>query len=312
MRGCAFHLAKPLVSFNKDSWSYEESQLVDTQQVPQNVAEQIGSVRDPVLVRSEMLSLDQGDIECFVIRGLGKYKSGWSPDTTVEVTFWVEKATDFVRKIEEHWKGKLIKGDSSDYTRTNVEVYPIVELDNPAVLPELFEFQPPPAATLVATFRETHPSLRPQHSHLLGTTAPEVDFHSKDGHDVTLSSMRGKPILIEFWATWCSPCTAAFPRLEHLYSQAIGQGVIVVTVDEDEQPGKADAFLAAHVKSSWPNYHDDGEINRLMPGDGIPQFVLIDARGKIVFVTSSFDEHELRAALGRLGPAYTSLAKKPN
>jgi thiol-disulfide isomerase/thioredoxin len=304
--------SQPPSQFNKDSWSFEESQLVDTQGVPQHVAQEIGSVRDSVLVRSEMLSLDKGDIECFVIRGPGKYKSGWSPDTTLEVTFWVEKATNFVRKIEEHWKGKLIKGDPSDYTRTNVEVYPIVELDNPAVVPEFFEFQPPPGATLISTFRQTHPSLRPQRSHLLGTTAPEVDFHSRDGHDIMLSSMRGKPILIEFWATWCRPCTAAFPRLEHLYSQAIGQGVSVVTVDEDEQPEKADAFLAAHLKSSWPNYHDDGEINRSLPGDGLPQFVLIDAKGKIVFATSGFDEDELRTALTRLGSAYTSLAKKAN
>lgn len=165
--------------FGRDSWSYEESQLLDAQGIPEHVAEQIESVRNPVLLRSEMLFLGKGDVECFVIRGLGKYKSGWSPDTTSEVTFWVEKDTNFVPKIEEHWQGKLIGGDTSDFARTNVEVYPIVEFDNPAVVPELFEFQPPPTATLISTFRQRHPSLSSQRSTLLGTAAPEVEFPFK-------------------------------------------------------------------------------------------------------------------------------------
>jgi len=298
--------------FNKDSWSYEESQLLDAQEIPRHVAEQIGWVRHPAIVRSETLSLDKGEVECFVIRGQGKYKSGWSRDTEVEVTFWVEKGSNRIRKIEQHWKGKLVRGDPSDYKRTNVEVYPIVELDNSMAAPDLFQFQPPSTANLVSTFHQTHSSQGPQRSQLVGTAAPEVDFLSKDGRDITLSSMRGKPVLIEFWATWCGPCTAAFPKLEHLYSQAMGQGVVVLTVDEDDEPGKADAFLATHGKSSWPNYHDDGEINRSLPGAGLPQFVLIDADGKIVFATSGFDEHELQSALSRFGPRHTSGAQKAN
>lgn len=59
-----------------------------------------------------------------------------------------------------------------------------------------------------------------------------------------------------------------------------------------------------------PIHHDDGEINRSLPGDGLPQFVLIDAAGEIVYAKSGFDEHELRAAIGRLGPGYVSLDNK--
>jgi hypothetical protein len=84
-----------------------------------------------------------------------------------------------------------------------------------------------------------------------------------------------------------------------------------ITVDEDEQPAKADAFLATHRRSSWSNYHDDAEINRSLPGDGLPQFVLIDAAGEMVYAKSGFDEHGLRAAFGHLGPGYVSLDNKP-
>ena len=92
----------------------------------------------------------------------------------------------------------------------------------------------------------------------------------------------------------------------------MSQGIVMITVDEDERPETADAFLATHRTSSWSNYHDDGEINRSLPGDGLPQFVLIDATGKIMYAKSGFDEHELRAALSRLGPGYTPLARKRN
>jgi hypothetical protein len=61
-------------------------------------------------------------------------------------------------------------------------------------------------------------------------------------------------------------------------------------VDEDEEAATAAAYLSAHRKGDWPNYHDDGEINRALPGDGLPQFVLIDPTGKIVFVTTGFEE----------------------
>jgi hypothetical protein len=60
--------------------------------------------------------------------------------------------------------------------------------------------------------------------------------------------------------------------------------------------------LANHGKSRWPNYHDDGEENRSLPGGGLPQFVLIDDAGRIVFATAGFDEHDLRAALVRVAP----------
>ena len=88
------------------------------------------------------------------------------------------------------------------------------------------------------------------------------------------------------------------------------RGIVVITVDEDEQPAKADE-LATHRRSSWPNYHDDGEINRSLPGDGLPQFVLIDVAGKIVYAKSGFDENELRAALGHLVPGYMPLDNTP-
>ncbi len=297
--------------FGKDVLSYEQSQLVDAQSIPEHIVDEIGAVRGPELVRSEVLSLGSGSIECFVIHGEGKYRSGWEPDTSWELTLWIEKGSHNVRKIEEHWKGRLIKGDMSYYTRISVELYSVVDLGTPAVPQSLFEFEAPHAARLVARFDQRHALPKPRRSKLIGEVAPDLTLQSTEGGLIHLNSFRGTPTLIEFWATWCAPCIEAFPELEQIYTRATSQGIVVITVDEDSQPEKAAAFLATHRKSSWSNYHDDGEINRSLPGEGLPQFVLIDAGGKIVYANSGFDGPALRTAIGQLVRAHTPLEKKP-
>jgi thiol-disulfide isomerase/thioredoxin len=297
-------------SFGKNTLSFEQDQLVDAQSIPEHIVDEIGAVRNPELVRSEVLSFGNDSIECFVIQGQGKYRSGWEPDTSWELTLWIEKRSNYVRKIEEHWKGELVKGDSSHYTRANVEVYPVVDLETPVMPQSLFEFVAAPGAKRVAAFEHTRALPLRQRSQLVGKMAPDVALSSPDGNLVHLSSFHGKPILIEFWATWCAPCVQAFGKLEQIYSRATSQGIVVITIDEDSQPEKAVAFLASHHKPSWLNFHDDGEINRSLPGNGLPQFILIDVSGKVAYETSGFDESELQAAIGRLGLGYSSLNKK--
>jgi thiol-disulfide isomerase/thioredoxin len=286
--------------FGKDQLSYGESQLVDAQELMQHVAQRIGSIRDPQIVGSEVLPTKTGNSECWVIRGPGRYMSGGSPDTKWELTLWIERGSNYVHKIEERWEGQLVLGQSARYAREVTELYSVVNLDDSNVPLTVFEFHAPAAAKLMANFTATPLSFQQQRARIVGKVAPEVIFRSPRGEPVALSSMRGRPALIEFWATWCGPCVSAFPQLKRLYSQLTRQGVAVITVDEDEEPEKAASFLAAHGKVPWSNYHDDGEINRSLPGDGLPQFVLIDAARKIVYQRSGFDEHELRTAIARL------------
>jgi hypothetical protein len=98
------------------------------------------------------------------------------------------------------------------------------------------------------------------------------------------------------------------PSLKRLYSEAAKYGLILLSVDEDDDAKKAADFLSRNG-GSWPNFHDDGEIVRLFPNEGIPHFVLIDSAGKVVFSKSSFDEFALRAAIGALGPEFTAISR---
>jgi thiol-disulfide isomerase/thioredoxin len=287
--------------FDTSGWSPEEFALIESQDIPNDLAGMISSLRNPVFAGSEVLSLSTGSVDCYLIRGLGRYRSGWSPDTQIDITLWIDKNALTIRKIEQDWQGPLIVRDPTLYTRTNISVFPVVELTDQHVSSSLFEFQVPPTAKLVSKFTRMRAPSVPRTLNLVGSVAPEIKFQSADGHIVSLTSFRGKPVLIEFWATWCGPCVAALPMLERLYAAAQAHGVVVITVDEDETAEEAASYLAAHGNETWANYHDDGEINRTLPGDGLPQFVLVDANGKVAFETSGVDEHELRSALAHLG-----------
>ena len=287
--------------FDENGWSAEESALIESQDIPKSLAEMISWLRNPVFAVSEVLSLSTGRVDCYLVRGQGRYRTGWSPDTQLEVTLWIDKSALIIRKIEQDWRGPLIMRDPTRYSRTNISEFPVVELTDLQAPSSLFEFHAPPTAKLVARFTSVQGPPMPRTPDLIGRAAPEIKFQSSDGHIESLSSFRGRPVLIEFWATWCGPCVAALPMLERLYEAAQARGIVVITVDEDDKAEKAASYLATHANATWANYHDDGEINRTLPGDGLPQFVLIDATGKIAFETSGVDEHELRTALAHLG-----------
>jgi thiol-disulfide isomerase/thioredoxin len=287
--------------FDKDGWSAEEFALIEAQNIPKALADMISSVRTPVFAGSEILLLGSERVACYLIRAQGRYKSGWSPDTHVNLTFWIDKSALIVRKIREDWQGQLIMGDAARYTRTVSTVYRVADLTDRHAPSSLFEFDAPSTAKLVTKFAPMRLPPTPHLPDLVGSMAPQVSFQAIDGHTVLLASFRGKPVLLEFWATWCAPCVAAMPRLERLYASAQEHGIVVITVDEDDTAEKAASFLSDHENVTWQNYHDDGEINRALPGEGFPEFVLVDAAEKITLERSGFDEHELRTSLAHLG-----------
>jgi thiol-disulfide isomerase/thioredoxin len=141
------------------------------------------------------------------------------------------------------------------------------------------------------------------------TVAPNVNFQSPDGRKVALESFLGKSVLLEFWATWCAPCVDAMPALGKLYKEAAPKGLVIILIDEDDDPTKAAEFQVQQG-TTWLNFHDDGKIAHSFPGRGIPLFVLINAEGKIVFSKAGFNEFDLRSAIASLSSDLSSLSPK--
>ncbi len=141
-----------------------------------------------------------------------------------------------------------------------------------------------------------------------GEAAPEIDLPRIDGTAgrLTLSSLRGKVVLLDFWATWCPPCIQMIPVLHDLHHEWASRGVEFVGVDSDgPQSTVQDVrdFLIEHP-APYPIVMDDGTANTLFKIRALPQMVLIDRAGAVRRVFIGFTtRHELASAFAEvLGP----------
>lgn len=111
-----------------------------------------------------------------------------------------------------------------------------------------------------------------------------ADFTLSDlqGTKWTLKDLRGRVVLVNFWATWCGPCRKEMPDLEALYQQFKGKGLVVLAIDDDENEGKVKPFIAEQ-KYSFPILLDaGGKTYAQFRVVGIPKSLVYDRSGKLV------------------------------
>lgn len=129
----------------------------------------------------------------------------------------------------------------------------------------------------------TADSLRP--SGHVGAPAPALEGRTLDGRAVSLDSLRGTPVLVNVWATWCHPCQDEIPVLASLYTQYRPRGleVIGVSIDDDGRTADIRAF-ASRYGVNYPIWHDPDQ--RVMPAFsviGVPTTFLIGRTGRILW-----------------------------
>jgi thiol-disulfide isomerase/thioredoxin len=116
-----------------------------------------------------------------------------------------------------------------------------------------------------------------------GKPAPDLSFGDTDGKTVKLASFKGRPVLVNLWATWCAPCVKELPTLDKL---ARANAFPVVAVSEDTAPhASVLAFLKSHGISSVKTYQDSKMAlsGALGPDTVLPTSILIDADGHEVW-----------------------------
>lgn len=121
----------------------------------------------------------------------------------------------------------------------------------------------------------------------IGSIAPDFTQNDVNGKPVSLSSFRGKYILIDFWASWCGPCRVAAPMIVKAYHKYKNKNFTILGVSLDK-PDAKNRWLAA-IKSdglAWPQVSDlkfwDNEAARLYHVSAIPSNFLLDPQGKII------------------------------
>lgn len=113
-----------------------------------------------------------------------------------------------------------------------------------------------------------------------GEVAPDVTVTDILGNKVTLSSLRGKTVWLNFWGSWCTPCRSEMPEIVTAYSRVEGQGVVLLAVSLDESPLEA-AYFAAQNNVTFPIYSDQYRTatNAAYPIHNFPTHIFIDKNG---------------------------------
>jgi cytochrome c biogenesis protein CcmG/thiol:disulfide interchange protein DsbE len=118
------------------------------------------------------------------------------------------------------------------------------------------------------------------HPPRIGNTAP--DFTVTDSqHTVELSQLRGKPVLLNFWATWCPPCVQEMPSLVQLQKQ-LGDKVTILAVSEDADDGAYKQFVHDRKVDLLTVRDADQKANKLYGTFAFPETFVIDRDGKIL------------------------------
>jgi len=123
----------------------------------------------------------------------------------------------------------------------------------------------------------------------------DLKYTAVDGSAVDVSKLRGKVVIVDFWATWCAPCMEAVPDVVALYKELHAKGLEIVGISLDEDKGSMEGV----TKSSgmvWPQYFDgkgwDNAISSRYGVTDIPQMWLVDRKGMVVDTDGADDLKE--------------------
>ena len=133
--------------------------------------------------------------------------------------------------------------------------------------------------------------------------APAFTVRDLDGKELSSASLRGKVVILNFWATWCGPCRAEIPDLVALQAK-YRDHVVVVGISEDEAPPEVVREFAARYKVNYPIVMKTPELAKGFPGiSALPTSFILDRESRIVqkhvgMLTARTTEYEMRALAG--------------
>ncbi len=299
----------------------EEDAMSQAKHLQKALADAAKELKSASLLPEESVSIDGTPHRCIVIHFSPadvKIDRPQREEKQESGTYWIDQHQMVIVKMERRSKSFMGSTAPGRITFQNdvTTIFPVVEL-NGSIAAATFVFTPPIEAKLTDEFPAQRDFERRQgaiaaekkaNAELLGKVAPDVKLESEDGKVVSLSSYRGKPVLIDVWATWCGPCLAMVPEMKKLNSDLSAHGVVLLSVDVEDDPNTANTFLKSK-DATWQNLHDaDNSMRSLFhAGSAVPWQVFIDSDGKVAFYHREEDVDNLRAAIAALGSQYSSI-----
>jgi thiol-disulfide isomerase/thioredoxin len=163
-------------------------------------------------------------------------------------------------------------------------------------MPRLLPFAAAALALLPAASVSAQGMMQPPPPLPAGTRAPAFTTRTTAGRPLTLKSLRGKVVLLDYWATWCGPCQMATPMLENLSRHFGRRGLAVVgmSVDDARSIGSVKPFMRhfgmTYIVTASPQ--QNGRAQYAYRVNGIPSQFLIDKKGIVRWSQSGYSESE--------------------
>jgi thiol-disulfide isomerase/thioredoxin len=228
-------------------------------------------------LRDETLEIDGQKHDCWVVETkVGNMEVPEAQGAKVSdmvMTVWLDKklGMDLQSAVS---MNMAVMGNSIGMSQKMVKKN--LKLDEP--MPDsFFAFTPPEGAT------ETE--------NLMGSTLPKADLAGKDalafdikgldGKSYSLAKLKGKPVLLDFWATWCGPCRKSMPVVEKMYQDLKEQGLVVLAVDAGEERSTVEDFLKKTPLPYPVALSGESNIAESYHVAAFPTFVMIGRDGKI-------------------------------
>lgn len=145
-------------------------------------------------------------------------------------------------------------------------------------------------------------SLAAQAKELSGP-APQFTAKTLDGKSVSLRELKGKVVMINFWASWCGPCRQEMPLLEEIYNDYKKAGFILLGVNLDEEVDDAKGFLSG-VNVSFPVPLDPmGKVAEAYENQAMPSSYFVDKNGQLAYLHKGYrpgEEEDYRKVIKKL------------
>jgi len=145
----------------------------------------------------------------------------------------------------------------------------------------------------------TRPSVADDESALVGKPAPQIDLTTLTGERANLAEMKGKVVVLDFWATWCPPCVKALPHVNKIANDAglAEKGLVVWGVNAQEAEGKIKTFMQKNSFTFTVPIDETGETMKAFDVQGIPTQIVIGRDGVVKHVAVGYGGKEGDAKL---------------
>jgi thiol-disulfide isomerase/thioredoxin len=165
----------------------------------------------------------------------------------------------------------------------------------------VFSFVPPKSAVEVA---EVLPPFGHQAKSMVGKDAPDLTLTAMDGTQVSMKALRGKTVLMYFWATWCVPCREASAVVKKEAERWKNKGLVILAVNYGEEKKVIEGYLAKNLAPGTVLRDEDRAMASSCGVQSIPGLLVISKDGKIAYQDTGFadqSESSLNAALKAQG-----------